>query len=543
MPRPQKYREIIAGIVEQAARGEISEAFSAHDLCKRFSVSKETILKALRPLQKCGMIRMTPGQKIRLLRIDTAKNRNQSCNRGSAPEKLADVIERRIAVGEYPTDQALPKAYFFCRENHVSSHTCAKAMQLLLERGKIRREGKRWIVGSGYRTGGNQPYFPYVIGILQRFPNDFSKLCGDPIWARFTDGFLNEAIKYGVSLRTVRLDAPVAIANEVAGKKAFAAMIKKLGNRYLGSLIITPKHGAFPCTVDWLETASAYTHPTIWLCRPDNWAQIERESEKTGKGTLALYGEWRDSETTPGMAALAIDTLYYLGHRNMLFIDSFPKENADWFTKRLHNLRVRVRRYEPHVSLNVVDTPRRFIFPKDATLLTETAKALVAKDFSFNVGSKHQSSFRQEDLSKFEADLLQTAAVLLPALRRFKPTAIIAPNDGRAVLYRTLLNILGLRIPRYVSLLSFDNSPQIRAMPLSSIDFGLYSLGYRSFHTFYGDLQRGRPANRIWADPKPNGYSTCGQAQDRDETDLLFDTIFESIPIDWRPLETSMCTL
>jgi DNA-binding LacI/PurR family transcriptional regulator len=68
-------------------------------------------------------------------------------------------------------------------------------------------------------------------------------------------------------------------------------------------------------------------------------------------------------------------------------------------------------------------------------------------------------------------------------------TAVVAANDkaARNYIMRSLAE-LGIRVPEDVSLLSFDNQFRETCAPPTTVDFGFFDLGYKSFHALVGDV-------------------------------------------------------
>lgn len=64
---------------------------------------------------------------------------------------------------------------------------------------------------------------------------------------------------------------------------------------------------------------------------------------------------------------------------------------------------------------------------------------------------------------------------------------LLRPMILRRQIYNPLCKI-GFRIPRDISLLSFDNQPPLQISPVSSVDFGMGYLGYSAFHYLFGVL-------------------------------------------------------
>jgi DNA-binding LacI/PurR family transcriptional regulator len=68
-------------------------------------------------------------------------------------------------------------------------------------------------------------------------------------------------------------------------------------------------------------------------------------------------------------------------------------------------------------------------------------------------------------------------------------TALLVPHDYTAYYFYHILTSRGVAIPRQLSVLSFDNSDRLVALPLSTIDFGFGYLGYAAFHTIFGVIK------------------------------------------------------
>jgi hypothetical protein len=84
-------------------------------------------------------------------------------------------------------------------------------------------------------------------------------------------------------------------------------------------------------------------------------------------------------------------------------------------------------------------------------------------------------------------EMLRVTPIMLSIMDR-TPSAVIVPSDAYAMATYHWLVAAGYRIPRDLSLISFDNSSLVRPWPVSSIDFGFGHLGYQAFHAIIGDL-------------------------------------------------------
>jgi DNA-binding LacI/PurR family transcriptional regulator len=62
---------------------------------------------------------------------------------------------------------------------------------------------------------------------------------------------------------------------------------------------------------------------------------------------------------------------------------------------------------------------------------------------------------------------------------------------------------LGLEIPDDISLLSIDNYDSFTVLPVSTVDIGADTLGYRAFHAILGDIPyRRRGGRSIIGEPR-----------------------------------------
>jgi DNA-binding LacI/PurR family transcriptional regulator len=83
-------------------------------------------------------------------------------------------------------------------------------------------------------------------------------------------------------------------------------------------------------------------------------------------------------------------------------------------------------------------------------------------------------------------DLMDATPSLIKLLGKGRPTALIAFNDEFARDRYDWCKIAGIRIPRDLSIVSFDNMPA--NLYVSTVDFGFSRLGYQTAHIFIGDI-------------------------------------------------------
>ena len=94
------------------------------------------------------------------------------------------------------------------------------------------------------------------------------------------------------------------------------------------------------------------------------------------------------------------------------------------------------------------------------------------------------------DAEAYSPRLFQAAGVIwpafqiLPVLEDKATTALIFPNDAHASPYVRWFRRVGVRIPRELTLLSFDNERY--RVPVTSVDFGFGYLGHQAFLAVLG---------------------------------------------------------
>jgi DNA-binding LacI/PurR family transcriptional regulator len=85
--------------------------------------------------------------------------------------------------------------------------------------------------------------------------------------------------------------------------------------------------------------------------------------------------------------------------------------------------------------------------------------------------------------------LTEATPALASLLRDHQVTALIALSDRMAREYHFWLKSVGIAVPENLSIVSFDNSPDSIAFPISTVDFGFSSLAYQAAHLFVGDIR------------------------------------------------------
>jgi DNA-binding LacI/PurR family transcriptional regulator len=72
----------------------------------------------------------------------------------------------------------------------------------------------------------------------------------------------------------------------------------------------------------------------------------------------------------------------------------------------------------------------------------------------------------------------------------------VAPNDWHANLFLDTLTALGVKIPRHLSMVSFDNMYHYSYSPITTVDFGHGELGHQTFHAIMNDVEPNTTGSR-----------------------------------------------
>ncbi len=508
MSRKPLFYEVCGRILEEFGNNSLPEEISSSDLAKRYNVALETVLRAMRLASKAGVVDMSRGRKIRFRPHPREESSATGCERrNSAAGRLGEAIKKLVAKGEFTAGTPLPKSNFFQREHRVSSHTVTRALRLLEKEGVIYKEGTRWIAGRRPVRSMASAYYPSVICVLQLTPHSFGELLAHGIWEKFANSFVDEALAKGIQLQTVLFDSSLSSVGSLAGRTDFANYVKQLGDRYLGTLVVSPRGYEYrDLLLDWIPFCARLGKKVVWLCTTLAWPQIEPKMRSYSNVLFSLFADWETREQSPGMVGLALESVVRAGHRKILFVDTI-EDKSKWISLRIETLYKYAGKHFDSISFGVVrreqaSTPRE---------LRATARRLSRiSEGRLNWGDGMLEPLLRAGSARddIEREVLEDAAVMIPSLLKYRPTAIIAPNDLRARRYYNLFHVLGIKIPRDLSLVSFDNAPFIRLLPISSIDFGMSSLGYRTIHTFIGDVPNSATKYCIWADPRLNHYGS-----------------------------------
>jgi hypothetical protein len=298
-----------------------------------------------------------------------------------------------------------------------------------------------------------------------------------------------------------------------AGSRAVHRFIQSLGHRYRGCLVCNAMK-ELDGLPRWLEELTRFKQPVVWF---------DRLKENP---SLTVSSPWlvRCHEAEEYAVELALNHLHELDHRHI----AFPfHSHLRWIDNRGRIIARLAERMcfdslsisPPGESLFFTDRTeeqalflqachdRGFPCVKSAMSYLQTVWSGIRPSMSESVHRAFREDryagvallvrhFLEErsplptPLAEFPVLpwLVALTPVLSPILAREHITALIAPNDQAAHWYYLWLRAYGLRIPRDISLISFDNLWRLQSLPITSVDFGYGYLGFAAFHSIMRDI-------------------------------------------------------
>jgi DNA-binding LacI/PurR family transcriptional regulator len=185
-------------------------------------------------------------------------------------------------------------------------------------------------------------------------------------------------------------------------------------------------------------------------------------SIKSKKAPLRFFFNERQANV------LALRSLYDAGHRRIGF-PYYDKNPYQWVARRFELLRkIAASQYGQSLEILPCRQSEEPWYPRRWTGIAAPASPKP----SMNAIRAGRAGL--EPVRKFIADS--------------RITALITPNDVFAHQWYFWLYHLDYNVPQDISIVSFDNAPELRMLPVSTIDFGFARLGYLAAHGFIGDI-------------------------------------------------------
>lgn len=475
-------------------------------LCRRYDVSRSTMIDAVHLLRDEGVLRFHRGQAMRI----SGRTRPQVPARVPAARALARELRQEIERGEHAVGEPLPKVAYVSRARSCSNHTVRKAYEILTHEGLVSRQGKVWLVGTEKLRGLCHRSAPPVVLLVQPRERTWASLGTSERTAAFCRTFSTELARAGVELVPALTEPGPAGTPMVAGLDAIADLRTRLGTRLCG-VLVAGSRDEIPGLDSLVRVLSDSGTRLVWFDRYD---------EKPLSMSRSRCVRCHFSEVNA--LATALDALDTQGHRvvgyaypyvhrqweyhrgqrlarhasdrGVQVVVSPPIEHlaaemdAPWFVdalRRLYAMAGPLTRTFDHVlerlpALQPMMEPRVRV-PADG----DPARRLAAvMRFLATGGTTHAVDI----LGRDHTSLAYLTPMFLHLLRAADLSAVIAPADTYATTYYRWLSSAVLPDGRSLFLMSFDNSWDTHPMPISSVDFGFGRLGYAAAHLLLGTV-------------------------------------------------------
>jgi len=434
-------------------------------LAERYDVSYQTMWKAVQLLVKKGLVATRQGRSMRVSHGLAAA----AMSRPTSTDRIAAAMRRSIADGTYRVGAHLPKIGYFARVLGVSRLTVSRALLRISGEGLAHTRRNRWIAGPAPAASAMPASIHEAPAILVVSYSVMSRnySIADPFSQRFMAPFADECMLRRVRLcPALMLDSPEREADTPAGLQEIKAAIRRMGDRYMGTLLFTP----FPEDGDlrsMIESIAAFRKPVVFFDSTDKGAFI------TCKGLADRKAYFRIHLDDRGAVTIALETLLAQGHT---VIGMHGAELYDWSQRRAALVVECARRLNPSARIVNAGAAEPFwdLYGR-------------ASRFESIIGAIQRASHEpRSGRLPIVRQLAEAAPSLIRLLRDERPTALIAFNDELARDRCDWCKATGIRIPQDLSLVSFDNMPI--NLDVSTVDFGFSRLGYQAAHIFIGDI-------------------------------------------------------
>jgi len=532
-----------AECVEERLRSLIAGTTSAYlpsivELAKCLHTSSTAVRAALGRLEKDGLVSISPRRRAAIC-SNMEKEADVSMPIVSE-ESLYQRLRVRIESGVYPTGQPLPKFEYLTGAEHVSVRSVARAYRRIERDGLVYRKGRTRYVGAPLSVDGlGLERHRKCVLIVQPNEATWNNFVAAPWTMAFAHSFLREMSLYGVEplaalVRSRTEKSPYSITP--AGKGSISRLAARLNDRLLGILVVN--HGWTTHDIDFTRKSIEYSE---WLCAfgkpvvffdhmvsaqeeffgPEMHAMLKRSLE-TPEVKRCFTRCYMDAF---GVTSLAILTMHRYGHRTIGY--PMPYTPPAWMTVRRDFLRLSNEKLGLSVRiLDAIDCPPLFDTQEDVMLsVALSVLSRIDRPFAHSVIKVIEAmgdpatpigtlTADQKEVMVLTAHL--GAFCINPAF-----TAIIAPNDEHARMFYRWFLVAGIRIPKDISLLSFDDRVESSyPYTISSINFGFDSLGFTAFHTMLGDIPvKADKWLSVAAKCRINHYATIGRARDMPSKD------------------------
>jgi len=463
-PRPAEDRAV-AAVRGWIARDASLRLPGIREMAARAHVSPVTMWKAVRTLSREGLLQTVPERRVLVARPDTRGPEPAGAPRLPPPacprwQELRDEIARDLLALRFSTAAALPSAKELCASYGVGRLTLGRALRALVVERRLEREGHGFrprlsrarsreatIVFLAEQPGGD------VLTDLAPRSLDLWRALEERCHARGLRFWAQPAGEHLAVARRGTAGPPEVIGYVVRNLDLAPEVAERLLSR-LATL------GRPVALVDEVGVPSERE----WACRNSRFRTFAiAHSDRAGRDV----GE----------------RLRDLGHRRVAVFSPFGR--AAWSRNRLRGVTDALRDARPGGALELVSDH----FPDDDALRDAIARApghrlLLGRTDRFRRvldpgrPAAPNTSLPDPTFQTFVADAVtgRLRPLFERALAEGRATAWVGVNDTVALAALRFLREAGLRAPRDVSVVGFDNTDDALRSGLASYDFNLGAL-------------------------------------------------------------------
>ncbi|MBD3392877.1 MAG: GntR family transcriptional regulator [Chitinivibrionales bacterium] len=481
---PFLHETIARRLRAEIQRGSEARLPSLKKLSADYGVSLGTMLKAVHLLCKEGLLQSSRGKRT-IVRGREHRDATDT-TAGNAAAGLRDSIRDKITSGIYKTGRSLPKVATFVLAHGVSKNTACAALKLLEGEKLIHKHGKKWIVGPAEgisrRTGAAQwrrATGPVVLVLLREY-RDWRRSLFSQYMAPLASGLFQELNRHGIEVKTVLAGEPhISSRFYASGRKDILSLINSLGNRYLGTVIVSYVNDFLDLDL-WVKWLSGFQKPVVWIDHdgtslPFEWSRVSR---------AGCYHCYADEDA---MVGAALQSLSDAGHRRIGFHVPASLVDHVWLNRRVDTIGRLARDLFPAMTITYEHQDARekwlsWDMNNDSGIFDFVSTIAETIDRGHPRAGAHQ----REALARTE--LRRAVPSIHRLLSKGRITALLAPNQALATSYYYLFRFLGMSIPGDMSIVAFDDIPDFRRHPISTVDQGFDELAYGIAHVFIGDI-------------------------------------------------------
>jgi DNA-binding GntR family transcriptional regulator len=484
MNTDQHPRNLHRKVAEQLRR-DIESSSETHlpslvELGRRYHASTRTISRALHLLHEQGLVEVVQGRRTAVRGRRPSPGAKPGATSASASSALRDRLAAAIREGTYRTGQSLPKVQYFTLSEHVGENTVCEAFRMLRDDKLVHKRGKRWIVGPRQPGRGvrlRDASLPTVLILVPSY-GQWQELFSDHLYP-FVSEFRSELTRHRFRSVMVQSDGS-AVSRKLfpTGRREILQMIQSLGERFRG-VLISSQFALFPDLEQWARWLCQSAAPVVYLDHDNSAPHLDRRR-------IARRSFYRFCAEEDALVEVAIRNLHRCGHRRILIPRCNKYANALWPGRRIARIEQLAAQCTPTVSVRLLDQQERHWLRWDDT--RDDTMVRYVDDSLHAIASKYPAAKANERERLLREKLRSDFPSLAALAQQSDCTAIVALNQWLATNYYCWLTCMGVAVPRRFSIVTFDNAPWFDRYPVSTVDFGLGTLGYSAAHVFIHDI-------------------------------------------------------